>query len=1122
MPITPLSTPYTAEYKPLGLEAFAAPLSKMQEKFDLAKSEIDKTKYALSRMSQDDTRAKNLLAELDAKTVELSGNLSKTGNYRQAAQKLQDLNEWFNTNPEFSGMKNNYNSYKENYEVMRTRVDKDGNMTENDFKLWNYNAQNKFKGTNYDKSTGNYNTGNFTPKAFNREAELETLVLQIANSEESNQINQILSNNPNLDEGKVAQQLKSSRTIEDTNRSIRNFILTGDRFKDWKQEDAEMEFFMKNDKTKKAALQGLTEDKDPLSFSKGIIKKSLPELQELNDQVTKILNNPKIDPDTKERAGKIKADTEKQIGILQTALDNNDAETIEQEAGGLYVTNEMGYFDRIALAGADVVDFIKEASISMSGTAPSRPEALKLSDTVGTISTRIGPINTQTELPGDGQSSPFAQEELAEIFQGGEDITFTTTAIGSDGASYEKEITVPFSSSIAEMYVKNVDVLVPENKEYRTSDSKNNIIGVPGMSLKFDKPMKLWMRDSYHTGDSDHNINTLQNQNEKYSETTLGYQEIFNQKIDELGDNIKEWKVELNNQNLSESERNEIGAKIKNAQKEQRQATVAKTTNLKDLDILTTQYLHDASDKDLLQIVKDSNPGIDMTDEVILESVKKLKENFKNNTTATSPEFLHAQIMAAQTSTLSEANADLKKQEELLDNNIATWQDDVAQAYFGKEKWSDLTEVEKDLSDDYQNYRTDVYEEGYDKLDQSIKDKRSSLRLQLVKYEQDLNNLPEAEKVTNFSPSEIVLNKIYMDFEKSKTLGSSQYYQIPEIFVDPSSDAFSSGMFTSLVTEMVTLSGDQKSKANRVLWNSNTRESKEFDPAVGKNYNLTLYDTDHPIFVGMDLNGDAIMAFTRKETSKKIQIPASAEVIKEARELLSAGKSLTSSQSKVLQQQVDAQVKTANPDRIYLTSAGFSNGKPMFAVNENFSKMIEASATISNENERIETIEKQRANYAPFYMNSNPRLAAAYNSFANTLKYRAENGIIGEVGQGSASGPSQPFTATLRNGKEMQVTKEYNSIYKTTKDGQIIVQFTEILRDPSTYEIIEESELPAMQVSALTNLPTALAKLDLTFGTGASEFLQYYSDGGQKMPITLAYMQGDIYKDPKRMENIIR
>ena len=66
MPITPLSTPLKTEYKPLGLEAFAEPLSQMQAKFDLTKNEIDKTKYAINSFgSADKERANKLLGDLD-------------------------------------------------------------------------------------------------------------------------------------------------------------------------------------------------------------------------------------------------------------------------------------------------------------------------------------------------------------------------------------------------------------------------------------------------------------------------------------------------------------------------------------------------------------------------------------------------------------------------------------------------------------------------------------------------------------------------------------------------------------------------------------------------------------------------------------------------------------------------------------------------------------------------------------------------------------------------------------------------------------------------------------------------------------------------------------------------
>ena len=113
MAITPLSTPLKTEYKPLGLEAFAQPLSDMQAKFDVAKSQIDDTEYTLSRLSKDDDRAKEKLEDLNEKTSQLAENLIKTGNYRQATQKLKDLNKYYAKDAEILGISKNYKNYWE-------------------------------------------------------------------------------------------------------------------------------------------------------------------------------------------------------------------------------------------------------------------------------------------------------------------------------------------------------------------------------------------------------------------------------------------------------------------------------------------------------------------------------------------------------------------------------------------------------------------------------------------------------------------------------------------------------------------------------------------------------------------------------------------------------------------------------------------------------------------------------------------------------------------------------------------------------------------------------------------------------------------------------------------------
>ena len=69
MPITPYTTPLKTEYKPLGIDKFFEPLSQMQSKYDVAKTQIDDTRFKLARMSQDDSSAAPILE--DSKHIQL-------------------------------------------------------------------------------------------------------------------------------------------------------------------------------------------------------------------------------------------------------------------------------------------------------------------------------------------------------------------------------------------------------------------------------------------------------------------------------------------------------------------------------------------------------------------------------------------------------------------------------------------------------------------------------------------------------------------------------------------------------------------------------------------------------------------------------------------------------------------------------------------------------------------------------------------------------------------------------------------------------------------------------------------------------------------------------------------
>ena len=79
MTITPYTTPLQYEYKPLNLMAFAEPLSKMQEQFDIVKASIDESDFDITNLplGTDPERAKELLKTVEGKRDELAKNLAE-------------------------------------------------------------------------------------------------------------------------------------------------------------------------------------------------------------------------------------------------------------------------------------------------------------------------------------------------------------------------------------------------------------------------------------------------------------------------------------------------------------------------------------------------------------------------------------------------------------------------------------------------------------------------------------------------------------------------------------------------------------------------------------------------------------------------------------------------------------------------------------------------------------------------------------------------------------------------------------------------------------------------------------------------------------------------------------
>jgi hypothetical protein len=190
MPISPYNTPIMTEYKPLGLEAFAQPLSKMQEQFDATLNAANQMDFDLKHLplGTDPERAKALLKIAEDKRNEIANNLLTSKNYRQAARQLMDLKNLWEKDPEKQVLESNYATYQEMVKRERDRVGKPEGMSQKQFNQWlahlNDTYSNQQKGASfkasYDNPDGEYNTPSLQPRVADMTEKIRNLKLELA------------------------------------------------------------------------------------------------------------------------------------------------------------------------------------------------------------------------------------------------------------------------------------------------------------------------------------------------------------------------------------------------------------------------------------------------------------------------------------------------------------------------------------------------------------------------------------------------------------------------------------------------------------------------------------------------------------------------------------------------------------------------------------------------------------------------------------------------------------------------------------------------------------------------------------------------------------------------------
>tara|TARA_R100001082_G_scaffold59195_1_gene32834 strand:+ start:1571 stop:4576 length:3006 start_codon:yes stop_codon:yes gene_type:complete len=238
--IMPQSRPVAFQYKPLGLEAFAAPLAMMQQRFDQTLDAVDKAKFDISTIdAKDKERAASITKEFNEYKNTLIDQLERTGNYGEISRRLKKLNEVYNTDAEITGIRQQTAATKKAIEEDKERIDGD-KYTQDMHNKWKFKMLHEYGqkgGFNYNPVDGTYNTINTTLRGDSYDKEINKLVAKLA-SDAPLQVKEQAVKAAGYDD-----ILYKFKDLPQVAGEIERFLKTSDRYQNYLEEKAIYDFY---------------------------------------------------------------------------------------------------------------------------------------------------------------------------------------------------------------------------------------------------------------------------------------------------------------------------------------------------------------------------------------------------------------------------------------------------------------------------------------------------------------------------------------------------------------------------------------------------------------------------------------------------------------------------------------------------------------------------------------------------------------------------------------------------------------------------------------------------------------------------------------------------------------
>lgn len=298
MGIIASSTPLQYEYKPLNLEAFAAPLAKMQEQLDNTKDAVANAEFDISHLQYgtDPQKAKALQELVTSKRDEIAKNLIDSKNYRQANREILRLQKLWKEDPEKLALEGNLKTWNERVKEEKERIDKPGGIKKHEFEEWYKDELKKFQekgGTSYVRNAenpeGTYNivTGK-VGRTENLDEKLQKLELELGKAVPGQKVEGLLKS-MGIDYTTMDKHLVST-TIDEKNaadvaRRVSNYLKELPEFKPFFKEKAYY------------GLENIKNAGQYDEYSKQLLNNQLSAIDQSIKAREDYLNNPKIKGD---------------------------------------------------------------------------------------------------------------------------------------------------------------------------------------------------------------------------------------------------------------------------------------------------------------------------------------------------------------------------------------------------------------------------------------------------------------------------------------------------------------------------------------------------------------------------------------------------------------------------------------------------------------------------------------------------------------------------------------------------------------------------------------------------------------------------------------------------------